>query len=258
MEERFVSYAGHQVRVWEKGSGEPLVFLAGFMGLPRWIPFLDVLAETRRVIVPSLPGFPGAADHRHLDDLIDWVAATLEILEAAVNPPIDLVASSVGGALALEAAAANRSLIRRLVLIAPFGVYDDTGHAADPWAQRPGRDSYPSLLCERPERFQALWEKPESADEIEWQILEVRGREASARYLWPLGDTGILKRAYRLIQPMLLLRGSEDELIPKRCLETLQSAVAGEAVLQEIAGAGHLVELDEPEALAAAIRQFLN
>ena len=263
MDERFVSYAGHRVRVWEQGTGEPVVFLAGFMGLPRWIPFLDLLAENRRVIVPSLPGFPGAAEHRHLDDLADWVAATLAILEAATDPPVDVVASSVGGALALEAAAANRSLVRRLVLIAPFGVYDDTQSAVDPWAQRPGPDSYPRLLCAKPERFQALWEKPASADatagdEIEWQILEVRGREASARYLWPLGDTGILKRAYRLTQPMLLLRGSEDALIPKSCLEKLQHAVAGEAVLHEIAGAGHLVELDEPEALAGAIRQFLN
>ena len=268
MDERFVSCAGHRVRVWEKGTGEPLIFLAGFMGLPRWIRFLDLLAETRRVVVPSLPGFPGAAEHRHLDDLGDWTAATLEILEAAVDGPVDLVASSVAGALALEAAAMHRPLVRRLVLIAPFGVYVDDEPATDPWAQRPGPDSYPTLLCAKPDRFQALWELPSSADEvsadegsmneIEWQILGVRAREASARYLWPLGDTGIMKRAYRLTQPMLLVRGSQDALIPRGCLEKLRDAAAGEVLLQEIAGAGHLVELDEPDALAAAIRQFLS
>lgn len=258
MKERTVTFGNHNVRVWEQGDGEPLVFLAGFMGLPQWIEFLDLLAETRRVIVPSLPGFPGATGHHQLDELSDWVAATLEILEAAASGPVDVVASSVAGALALEAAAANRSFFRRLVLIAPFGVFDDAHPAIDPWAQPPGFSSYPTLLCAHPERFEALWKTPDDADEVEWQILQVRAREAAARYLWPLGDTGITKRAYRLTQPMLLVRGSEDRVIPRAYLEKLQGAVAGDAVLQEIPGAGHLVELDDPQALAGAVRQFLG
>lgn len=258
MNERIVTFSNHSARVWEKGDGEPVVFLAGFMGLPQWIPFLDLLAETRRVIVPSLPGFPGAGGHHELDELSDWVAATLEILEAAANGPVDVVASSVGGALALEAAVANRSFFKRLLLIAPFGVHDDQQPAIDPWAQPPGSSSYPPLLCAKPERFEALWKKPDDADEVEWQILQVRGREAAARYLWPLGDTGITKRAYRLTLPMLLVRGSEDRVIPRAYLEKLQGAVAGDTVLQEFPGAGHLVELDDPEALAGTARQFLG
>lgn len=258
MEERTVAFNGHQARVWEQGSGKPVVFVAGFMGLPLWIPFLDHLAEHRRVIVPSLPGFPGATGHRDLDDLSDWVNATLEIIEAAAGGPVDTVASSVGAALVLEAAAVNRTLFRRLALIAPFGVYDDQAPGIDPWAQPPGSSAYPALLCARPERFEALWTKPNGVDEVEWQILQVRGLEASARFLWPLGDTGILKRAYRLVQPMLLLRGSKDRVVPRSYLEKLHHAVPGDVTLQEIAGAGHLVELDAPEQLAAAIRQFLD
>ncbi len=258
MEERYVSFNGVEARVWEQGEGAPVVFLPGFMGLPKWIPFLDLLAEQRRVIVPSLPGFPGAVGHQQLDELSDWVAATLEILEAATDGPVDLIASSVAAALALEVAATNRPLIKRLVLIGPFGIYDEAEPAPDPWAQRPGPKSYPGLLCAKPERFEELWLKPDDAEEIEWQIIQVRGREAAARYLWPLGDTGILKRAYRLTQPMLLIRGSEDKLIPASYLEKLKAAVPGEAAIQELAGAGHLVELDEPEALAGSINQFLG
>ena len=48
---------GFPCRVWTKGSGPKLGWLAGFGGLPRWIPFLDELAKTRTVIAPSLPGF---------------------------------------------------------------------------------------------------------------------------------------------------------------------------------------------------------
>ena len=54
-----VDVNGFPVRVWRKGTGPKIGFLAGFGGLPRWVPFLDELAQSRTVIVPSLPGFPG-------------------------------------------------------------------------------------------------------------------------------------------------------------------------------------------------------
>ena len=257
MRQRSLRSNGADVRVWEQGEGEPLVFLAGFGGLPKWIPFLDRLAESRRVIVPSLPGFPGAEGHDRLDDLSDWTAATLDILEGATDAPFGLIASSVSAPLALEAAAMQRQRIAKLVLIGPFGVHDERPRAIDLWAQRPGSKSYPPLLCARPERYAALWDKPDNVDEIEWQVMEIRAREAAARYLWPLNDTGILKRAYRITQPMLLLRGAEDRLVPRTSLEKLKAAVAGEALIQEVAEAGHLVELDQPEALAGLVNQFI-
>ena len=68
-----VEVNGFPCRVWTKGSGPKLGFLAGLGGLPRWLPFLDRLAETRTVIAPSLPGYPGATGHTELDTHLDWV-----------------------------------------------------------------------------------------------------------------------------------------------------------------------------------------
>ncbi len=257
MRSRSLRCNGAEVRVWEQGEGEPVVFLAGFGGLPKWIPFLDRLAESRHVIVPSLPGFPGAEGHDRLDDLSDWTAATLEILEGATDGPFGLIASSVSAPLALEAAAMQRQRIAKLVLIGPFGIHDERPGAIDLWAQRPGPKSYPPLLCASPERFEALWKQPDDVDEVEWQVMELRAREAAARYLWPLNDTGILKRGYRITQPMLLLRGAEDKLVPRACLQRLKAAVPGECLIQEVAEAGHLVELDQPDALARLVNPFI-
>jgi pimeloyl-ACP methyl ester carboxylesterase len=101
-----VELNGFSCRVWRKGSGPKLGFLAGFGGLPRWIPFLDNLARERTVIVPSLPGFPGGErGHTVLDSHLDWVLATRQLLEKSGLDGADLVGSSIGGSLAAEAAA---------------------------------------------------------------------------------------------------------------------------------------------------------
>ena len=98
-ETSFVELDGTQIRIWRKGRGPRIGFLAGFGGLPRWIPFLDRLAEARSVVVPSLPGFPGGGrGHARLDSQLDWVLATRRLLEAAGLHGADLVGSSVGGA----------------------------------------------------------------------------------------------------------------------------------------------------------------
>src|SRR5689334_7799192 len=113
---------GHPCRVWCKGRGPILGFFAGFGGLPRWIPFLDRLAEQRTVVVPSLPGFPGATGHALLDTHLDWIVATRRLVTAAGLDGADLVGSSVGAALAAEMAALWPASVRRLALIAPFGL----------------------------------------------------------------------------------------------------------------------------------------
>ena len=147
--ERAVTVGGQPVRVWEAGSNPsvpPAVFFAGIGGLPKWLPFLDELAATRRIIVPSLPGFPGAENFRHLDSLLDWIVHAVETMEALDEERVDLIGSSVGGALAAEVAAIAGNIVNRLVLIAPFGCFDAQDPAADIWAQVPGPDSIPNLV----------------------------------------------------------------------------------------------------------------
>ena len=97
---------GFPTRVWQAGAGPKLGFLAGFGGLPRWVPFLDALARERTVIVPSLPGHPGGdRGHTVLDSHLDWVLAVRELLQKAGLDGADLAGGSVGGSFAAEVAA---------------------------------------------------------------------------------------------------------------------------------------------------------
>jgi len=253
---RNVRVGGLDCRVWEKGEGELLGFLGGLRGLPRWTPFLERLAQQRRVVAPSLPGFPGARGHDQLDDLADWVSATLDLLEASGLEGHDLVGASVGATLAAEAAAFSRGSVRRLVLAAPLGIWDPEQPVADLWAQKPRE--LPALLSSHPERLANCLARPEHHDAVEWQILLARADEAAARLLWPFGDLGLAKRLHRVRAPTLLVWGSEDRVVPPSYAKRFANAIGGWTEVREIADAGHVVEIDQPDLAADAVLAFLS
>ncbi|WP_187830419.1 alpha/beta fold hydrolase [Siccirubricoccus phaeus] len=250
-----VEINGFPTRIWRKGSGKPLGFLAGFGGLPRWVPFLDALAAKRTVIVPSLPGFPGGdRGHSVLDTHLDWVLATRRLLGAAGLDGADLAASSVGASLAAEVAALWPETRRKLALIAPFGLFDERDPPTDPWAQR--MTDLPGLLTADPERWKALKAVPEGANSVEWPIEQTRASEAAARIFWPLGNTRLEKRLPLVSAPTLLLWGEQDRIMPRSYAARIAGLLGGPSETRIIPGAGHLAELDAPEAVAAAILAF--
>ncbi len=254
-----IEVGGFPIRVWRKGNGPRLGFLAGFGGLPRWVPFLDELAASRTVIVPSLPGFPGGdRGHAELDSHLDWLLAVHEILEKAGLAGADLAGSSVGASLAAECAALWPDSVRRLALIAPFGLFDEANPPTDPWAQR--ADAVPALMCADPEAWSALKAPPDGANSIEWPIEQVRANEAAARIFWPLGNTRIERRLRLIKAPTLLLWGEHDRLMPPAYAEVfakgIGGGIAGQTTTRVIAGAGHLAELDKPAEVAAELLAF--
>ena len=247
---------GHAARVWTKGAGPKLGWLAGFGGLPRWIPFLDELAKSRTVIVPSLPGHPGATGHTALDSHLDWICAVREVVLKAGLEGCDLAGSSVGASFVAEFAAMWPHKVRRLAMIAPWGLYDDGEPPTDVWAQRP--DDQPGLLVANPKLWTDLRAVPDGANSVEWPIEQVRATEAAARAFWPLGNTRLEKRLPTIIAPTLLLWGEQDRVIPRSYAERFAKAIKGPATIQTIAGAGHLAELDQPVATANAIVEFMT
>jgi pimeloyl-ACP methyl ester carboxylesterase len=247
-----VEVNGFPCRVWSKGSGRKIGFLAGLGGLPRWLPFLDELAKTRTVIAPSLPGYPGGSGHTALDTHLDWVLAVRQLIEKTGLAGCDLVGASVGGSFAAEMAAIFPADVKKLALIAPFGLFDEREPAADPWAQR--RDKVAGLMCADAAKWEAMVAPPEGANSVEWPIEMVRAAEAAARAFWPLGNTQLEKRLGLISAPTLVLWGADDSVLPASYAKKFAARInGGSARVETIAGAGHLAYLDRPQAVAEAV-----
>ncbi len=114
-----------------------VVFLPGAGGDPAfWKPVADRLGpsiDAVRLAWPGLGHVPPRDDVRGFDDL---VRLTLETMDR----PVDLVAQSMGGVVAIRAALARPDRVRRLVLAATSGGIDVNALGAADWRPDYRRD----------------------------------------------------------------------------------------------------------------------
>lgn len=256
--ERRIRIGDCSCRVWEKGEGPRVGFLAGYRGVPNWTPFLDRLATKHHVVVPSLPGFPGAdPGHRILDDTVDWISMTLDLLETSGLTGAALIAESLGAMLAFEAAAMSPNSVTRIVAIGALGWSVPEDPVRNPYTTH--MPEIPPLLCENAKAYQqAFASRSNQASAIaEHEILQYRADEAAARLAWPFADRGLSKRLHRIRIPTLLVWGARDRIVSPRYAERFAGALRGPTHTEIISGAGHLASIDAPEAVAQAAVDFL-
>lgn len=90
-------------------------------------------------------GWPGLGDQPH-DPAVRSVDDLVRLVTARLDEPVDLVAQSMGGVIAVHVALAHPTLVRRLVLCVTSGGVDMTGLGAADW--RPDyRKSFPNAAA---------------------------------------------------------------------------------------------------------------
>ena len=108
-----------------RGEGSPVVLIHG-VGAGEssfeWRHNFEALAAQHTVYAFDLPGF-GKSARRSITYTADlYVTALIDFLRDVVKEPAAVIASSVSGAYAVQAAALRPELITRLVLICPTGL----------------------------------------------------------------------------------------------------------------------------------------
>ena len=256
-----VEFHGASLPVIELGEGAPIAYLHGVLGNPAVPEFVSMLAaQGHRVIAPSLPGFDGAQQCEQLRTLHDWVGALSEIIDISGLTGKTIVASSISAMLALELAAIRPEAFNRLVLIAPFGLWDELEPVTDLFATTLTEER--ALLTAEPAHTASFYEDPAGTDPksiIERTVSRYLARSTTASLVWPLPEFGLSDRLRRVTRPCTLIWGTEDRLVPPSYQERfsrLLPAVQGSHLVQR---AGHLAEWDQPREIAeivhAAIRQ---
>lgn len=245
------------------GEGPPLLLVNGYAATGAdWDPsFAAGLATSFEVICPDNPGV-GASPLGPGAMTVDSIAGELEaLLDARGIERLPVVGWSMGGFVAQRLALRAPARVSALALLAT----DPGGGAAVPaepavWARLTDRSGTPR---EQATRLISLLFPPPLAEQVDAQFGEVvaaaraqlspaalRAQE-EAMEAWhdadqdePAGEV-----------PVLVVHGEEDVVIPAANAGAVASRWGAEVEL--VAGGGHAFMAQEPERIAALLRDFV-
>lgn len=230
-----------------------LVYLPGIAGHPASSPALDTLSDAGwNVVVPTIPGLDGRSGFRAPDDHLSWLTVVWDSLDATGALPCPVVGASLGGMLAADLAVFRPEAVTASVLLAPFGIFDESS---------PGFDLYAVPTAERMSHLFAkgvpdpFVERFAELGPDEGPVARYLCDVAAASLLWPLGDRGHAGRLHRIGCPTLVLWGELDELLP---VATSAAWAEHGLPVEVVPGAGHLLEWDEPDGVGGRLVEFLG
>lgn len=236
------------------GAGAPLLFLHGAGGAGRWLPFHARLSERFTVHAPRHPGHGGSPPAEWIEHISDLAFHYLDLLDELGLDRVHLVGASFGGWIAAEMATMAWPRLTSLTLIDPVGI------KVEGWI-------YPFLFgMDIPELVATVFHDPAAAlalmprdQSVDTMIELSRERTAIARVSWNpyLYNPLLRRRLGRIRARTLLCWGEHDRLAPLTCAKTWQAEIPG-AALRVFSKSGHLPHLEEPDAVADAINDFMG
>ena len=230
---------------------ETLVFLHGSGDSAAvWQPLISLLPEVHTVAL-DLPGHgalrdqPGPAE-MSVSDYATFVAQELE--RRGLGPAV-IVGHSLGGAIALRLALDHPALARRLALVGSGGrlrvapaFLAEARTAAPTGVPAVTRMSFAEAHPAQADLYHAT--RPPTAPGMLY------------RDLVACDQFDVMAELDRISAPTLIIVGSEDRMTPPKYAEYLHARVpASELVV--IPEAGHYVQIEQPQAVANALRRWL-
>ena len=269
------------------GDGRAMLLIHGLGGShANWTCVGPALSEHHRVYALDLIGFgvtPPAGRKMTVDANVDMIAG----FASHVSPdrPVTLVGNSMGGMIALLAAARHPDLVSALVLIAPAVPMPSIASVDVMAAHRiavpliPGvgrrvikaynrttpvaRQLHETLamVCADPSRI------PDEGVEATMAMMELRrempwAADAFGEAGRSVAATMARRKAFRetvhrIAAPTLLIHGEQDRIVPAEASERLADE-RPEWDLRILDGVGHVPPLEAPDATAELMRSWLG
>jgi pimeloyl-ACP methyl ester carboxylesterase len=240
------------VTVTEQGAGQPVLMLHGGAGPVSVESFAGKLADAgpARVLVPVHPGFNGTPRPANLASIAGLARLYTALLDELGLADVTVIGNSIGGWIAAEMAVLGSPRIVGVVLADAAGLRIDGAPVPDFFSL--SMDQVAELSYYRPDDFRIDVDNlPDQA-----KAMMAGNRAALASYGGAtMDDPGLLGRLAGVTVPTLVVWGAADRMIPPEHGEAYAAGIPG-ARLVVIPEAGHLPQLETPDALLRAVWDF--
>jgi len=255
---------GLTVEYEEAGQGSPVVLLQAFPLSPEmWEEQIDTFSEEFRVIAPALRGFGGTTGFSDQPSIRQMAEDLIDFLEALrINEPVVLCGLSMGGYVALAFTHAYPRRLRALVL-ADTRAEPDTEEAKTKRNEMIefARHHTPDDVIERVLPTLTSDTTRESRPQVVGKIMDIASAQttdAITDALQALRDRPDARSWLAAISvPAAVIVGEDDTLTPVATAQTLVDGIP-KAQFAVIESAGHLSNLEQPEAFNAVVLEFLR
>ena len=249
-----IEAAGTKVHVSRAGRGRPLLVLHHETGTLDRLPFYDALAAQYDVLVPHHPGYSRSPRPEWMRSVRDIAVVYRGLLaEMKVARPA-LVGLGFGGWIAAEMAGMAPADLSHLVLVGAMGLKPPQGDILD--SAITGYVDYVRAGFHDQKAFDRVYGAEPPIDQLEmWDIC----REMSFRIAWkPYMYSQTLPHLLKSMRaPTLVVWGDDDKVVPQsagqRYVESLPNAK-----LEVVKACGHCIDMEQPEALAKLITNFIG
>ncbi len=240
----------------EHGTGQPLLFLHPGIGIDATAPVLNALAQGRRLLAPSHPGFGNSELPKGMTTVDDLSYFYLDLMDALDLRDTLVVGVGLGGWIAAEIAVKSCARLSYLVMANAVGVKigpRESRDIVDIWAVTQAE-------LDQLAYFDPALGRRDYANMPEAEVLAAaRNREATARFCWSpyMHNPKLMGRLHRIRIPTLFLWGTADRVLSEQYGRAYCAAIAG-ARFETIERAGHFPHLEQPEEFARRVLAFAD
>jgi pimeloyl-ACP methyl ester carboxylesterase len=252
---------GHSVAYRQDGDGPALVLLHGFLCDSRcWQRQLTALSDQFTVTAWDAPGAGSSSDPPDPFTITDWGRCLAGFLDALGIERAHVVGLSWGGLLAQEFYRLYPARVLGLILAGTYAGWKGSlpAEASEQRLARCSRES--SLPADEfvrrwvPVEFFTADVSQDLADEMSAVVSDFHplGFRLMAR---SLAETDTSEQLPKIDAPTLLLWGDGDQRSPLSIAAQFRDSIPN-AELAVIANAGHVSNMEQPEAFTAHVRRF--
>ncbi len=245
--------AGTKLHVSRAGKGRPVLVLHHETGTLDRLPFYDLLAAGYDVIVPHHPGYSRSQRPEWMRSVRDIAVTYRGLLSDLKVSNASLIGLGFGGWIAAEMAGMAPSDLSKLVLVGAMGIKPPQGDILD--LAITGYLDYARAGFHDQKAFDRVYGEEPSIDQLEmWDIC----REMSFRVAWkPYMYSQTLPYLLGAVKvPSLIVWGDDDRIVPVSAGRRFLSALP-DARLEVVKACGHCVDMEQPEALAKLVTDFI-